>query len=287
MKYTFSFFFISLLIACNSTFEKTEEVKTQELQESKKDTLENPYFQIRIADSLLKDKTKKEVLLEVVKRFKGEDLDFGYVIDESNTSYLSATVKVGKFFDDEAYYAIIYTNMQGNTDIDVYKLENCVVEHKMAARDYYFLTDTIFDVNGDGTKDFLVEYYPLSGCCRRESYDIYLSPVAKKELVTSYIVLINPTFYPQEKLVRGVEYGHPGWAGLYKYCWRGEKLDTLEYIYPDPTSKGRTFIKTQMSHDSSQKRKKICLSSLPEEYKTVKDLDWFLLYDEGTFDSEQ
>ena len=132
--------------------------------------------------------------------------------------------------------------------------------------------------------------YPLSGCCRANGYDIYLSPAAKKEVVTNYIDLVNPTFYPQEKLIRGVQYGHPGWTGLYKYRWRGERLDTLEYIYPDPTTKGRAFIKMHTSSDFFLKRndirKGIRLPSLPEEYKTVEDLDWFLLYGEGTFDTD-
>ena len=82
----------------------------------------------------------------------------------------------------------------------------------------------------------------------------------------------------------------PGWTGLYKYRWRGERLDTLEYIYPDPTTKGRTFIKMHISTDFSYYRDDIKkgtrLPSLPQEYKTVEDLDWFLLYGEGTFDTD-
>ena len=138
----------------------------------------------------------------------------------------------------------------------------------MSGKDYHFPTDTIFDVNGDGTKDFLVKSYPLSGCCRANGYDIYLSPAAKKEVVTSHIDLTNPTFYPQEKLIRGVQYGHPGWTG--------ERLDTLEYIYPDPTTKGRTFIKMHTSTDLSRYRddmkKGTRLLSLPEEYKNSRRL---------------
>ena len=284
-----------VLVACNSTAEKPQENKPQgdkpqELQKSKKDTLERSYFEEQLADSLLLEKTKKEALLEVVKRFKGKDLDFSYVIEDSDTSYLAVTVQIKKYFEDEAYYAIIYTNMYGWEHIDIYKLGNQSIEHKVAGKEYHFPTDTIFDVNGDGTKDFLVKSHPLSSCCRANIYNIYLSPAAKKEVVTSYIDLVNPTFYPQEKLIRGVEYGHPGWTGLYKYRWRGERLDTLEYIYPNPTTKGCTFIKMHTSSDFFLKRNDIRkgtrLPSLPEEYKTVEDLDWFLLYGEGTFDTD-
>ena len=283
-----------VLVACNSTVEKSQENRSQEekyleLQKSKKDTLERSYFKEQLADSLFLEKTKKEALLEIEKRFKGKDLDFSYVIEDSDTCYLSVTVRIKKYFEDEAYYAIINTNMQGWEHIDIYKLGNQAIEHKMFGKDYYSPTDTIFDVNGDGTKDFLVKSYKLSGCCRANNYDIYLSPAAKKEVVTSHIDLTNPTFYPQEKLIRGVQYGHPGWTGLYKYRWRGEHLDTLEYIYPDPTTKGRTFIKMHTSTDFSYYRDDIKkgtrLPSLPQEYKTVEDLDWFLLYGEGVFNS--
>ena len=280
-------YLLLILVACNSTSNKVEFKRATELYESRKDTPEKPYFHRRIVDSLLKDKTKKEMLLELVKRFKGADLDFIHEIDEGDSSFPSITIRIRKYFEDEAYYAIIYTNFQGNTDIDIYKLASQVIEHRVSARNYYFPTDTIFDVNGDGTKDLLVKSYPSSGCCRANIYNIFLSPAAKREVITSYIHLVNPTFYPQEKLIRGVEYDQPGYAGLYKYRWRGEYLDTLEYIYPDPTTKGRSFIKTHTSAYFFDKKKGTHISSLPEEYKTVEDLDWFFLYDEGTFHNDK
>ena len=150
-------FLLVVLVACNSTVEKSQEDNSQELQKSKKDTFERSYFEEQLADSLFLEKTKKEALLEIEKRFKGKDLDFSYVIEDSDTCYLSVTVRIKKYFEDEAYYAIINTNMQGWEHIDIYKLGNQAIEHKMFGKDYYSPTDTIFDVNGDGTKDFLVK----------------------------------------------------------------------------------------------------------------------------------
>ena len=103
-----------VLIACNTTVEKPQEDKLQELQKSKKDTLKSLYFEEQLADSLLLEKTKKETLLEVVKRFKGKNLDFSYVIEDSDECYLAVTVQIKKYFEDEAYYAIIHTNMDGS-----------------------------------------------------------------------------------------------------------------------------------------------------------------------------
>ena len=130
-------YLLLILVACNSTSNKVEFKRATELYESRKDTLEKPYFHRRIVDSLLKDKTKKEMLLELVKRFKGADLDLIHEIDEGDSSNPSITIRIRKYFEDEAYYAIIYTNFQGNTDIDIYKLASQVIEHRVSARNYY------------------------------------------------------------------------------------------------------------------------------------------------------
>ena len=100
-------FLLVVLVACNSTVENSQEDNSQQLQKSKKDTLERSYFEEQLADSLFLEKTKKEALLEIEKRFKGKDLDFSYVIEDSDTCYLSVTVRIKKYFEDEAYYAII------------------------------------------------------------------------------------------------------------------------------------------------------------------------------------
>jgi len=58
-------FLLVVLVACNSTVEKSQEEKYQELQKSKKDTLERSYFKEQLANSLFLEKTKKEALLEI------------------------------------------------------------------------------------------------------------------------------------------------------------------------------------------------------------------------------
>ena len=74
---------------------------------------------------------------------------------------------------------------------------------------------------------------------------------------------------------------------LYKYRWRGEALDTLEYIRPDPTTKGKTFLKGRnLNLYGSTKEKEIHLTELPKEYQTVIDLDYFQDYTEEDFNSD-
>ena len=73
---------------------------------------------------------------------------------------------------------------------------------------------------------------------------------------------------------------------LYKYRWRGEALDTLEYILPDPTTKGKTFLKGRNLYGST-KEKEIHLTKLPKEYQTVIGLDYFLRYTQEDFNSDK
>ena len=73
---------------------------------------------------------------------------------------------------------------------------------------------------------------------------------------------------------------------LYKYRWRGEALDTLEYILPDVASKGKTFLKSRNLYGFT-KGKEIRLTKLPEEYQTVIGLDYFLRYTEEDFNSDK
>ncbi len=63
-----------------------------------------------------------------------------------------------------------------------------------------YLYDTIKDVDGDHQKDFLIHWYPSSGCCRRDIYDVYLYQKAKGNFTSGY-EFINPTFSPSEKII--------------------------------------------------------------------------------------
>ncbi|MDH6307446.1 hypothetical protein M2451_000595 [Dysgonomonas sp. PFB1-18] len=132
-----------------------------------------------------------------------------------------------------------------------------------------YIGDTIRDVNGDGLKDLDVWWYPSSGCCRRNVHDIYLSDAETGRLSDKY-EFINPTFYPKEKIIRGVGYGYEG--VLYKYKWNGTVVDTIEYIwqyadYEKPELKPQYF-------RISAKGDTVKIPAIPKEYLTVDDIDW-------------
>jgi hypothetical protein len=132
-----------------------------------------------------------------------------------------------------------------------------------------FLDSGIKDLNGDGFDDYFIHWYPSSGCCRRDVYDIYLYQTESRKF-TDGLQFINPTFSPKEHLVRGVDYGHPGDVGLYKYKWNGFKVDTIEFIFPDTTGKKYYLSKTREFGRSGK-----LLTAVPKEYEKIESYDWF------------
>ena len=135
-----------------------------------------------------------------------------------------------------------------------------------------FLDDKIKDVNGDYQKDLLIHWYPLSGCCRRDMYDVYLYQKNNGDFTKKYR-FINPTFYPTEKIIRGVGYGQPGDAELYKYKWNGLKVDTVELILPDTLSGKFHVFQHWKDFDNSKVGR--FLTDVPKEYSKIESYDWF------------
>jgi hypothetical protein len=139
-----------------------------------------------------------------------------------------------------------------------------------------YISDTLMDVDGDNYKDFLVHWYPSAGCCLADIYNVYLYQQQTGGFTKDY-EFINPTFSPHEKVIRGLEYGHPGEAGLYKYKWNGFGVDTIEFIYPDFGQK-RKFIRVTKSNYRPGKKERTVLNSLPKEYMKLDSIsvNWFL-----------
>ncbi len=136
-----------------------------------------------------------------------------------------------------------------------------------------FTADTLYDVNGDGREDFLVNWYGSSGCCLKNFYDVYLSKV--DGTFSEKYEFINPTFSPAEKIIRGVCYGQPGETELYKYRWNGDAVDTLEYIYPNPNKKGAYLKSGSLPWHKKTNDTIVHLNAVPPEYTGIYGYDWF------------
>lgn len=137
-----------------------------------------------------------------------------------------------------------------------------------------FVSDTLRDANGDGFKDYALRSYSGSGCCRRNVDTVRLFDPSSGGFAPAF-ELMNPTYYPAEHLVRGVEYGHPGEVPLYTSRFAGLAApERLECVFRAREQPGR-YIRGRCDQDDYEPQGDT-LDALPAEYESVEDLDWFM-----------
>lgn len=227
---------------------------TKEQESNSKEQLEEERRQ-QILDSINFDRTLS-LGLQIANKKKDKN-KFTFQSD-------SLTIRYGYLFTPNEKHLIIRRTFPIAVQTDIYKLQNnefvnvCSKEmHPMA-----FIDDTIQDVNGDNLGDYLFHWYPMSGCCERNVYDVFL--LNENGDFTNEIEFINPIFSAKEKVVRGRRYGHE--APLYKFKWNGFKIDTIEFVYfPSDMKKGK-YIKRK--HENVNEKGEV-LKKLPEEYRKI------------------
>lgn len=228
-------------------------------------------------DSIYKVKVLEEALSYADKH---KDHPFHHrffcnVIGTDTGENVTVNMRYGHLFNNDDHHLIISREyMYGK--IDVYLLKNGRFEHQLSNEaGMQYLENNCRDINGDGAKDFVSHWYPTSGCCRRNVYQVYLyQPVSHS--FTSMYEFLNPTFDPKARLIRGVEYGHPGETGLYKYRWNGLNIDTIEYIYRLKRKNG-VYIRTKHQIYMPDSSEGIVFRSMPSEYRRIDDYDWFVM----------
>lgn len=201
---------------------------------------------------------------------------------EYNVIYDSVSTRVE--INSDYYFSRYFTHLIIRRDesnamyIDIFYKKNNrfknVLSHEQWSLTY--VNDTIWDINGDGFKDFVVNWYGATGCCLKGFSDVYLLRQNKKDF-TDQFEFINPTFAPDEKIVRGVCYGHPGETPLYKYKWNQYKVDTLEYVYFEKDENGNRTGKILISNNEPSGIFIILnrLNKVPVEYTKIQGYDWF------------
>jgi hypothetical protein len=208
-----------------------------------------------IADSINLAKTLEKAL-KIVNNKRDNDKF------EIQTDTLS--IYYGHLFSTAEKHVIIKRTFAYGVYIDIYKLKNDsfkpVCSKKADA--LTFIGDTIQDINGDGLKDYLFHWYPESGCCMRNVYDVFLQK--KDGDFTDETEFINPVFSAKEKTIRGICYGWS--APYYQYKWNGYIVDTVEYIYRSDSIKNKQFIKRK---HFNEKEKGEILNQLPDEYMNL------------------
>lgn len=276
-------FILILFTACRQSEQKNINIrKTEETNNKPKELLTAVERQKQIAEENRIDSLRFEMALQDAFKiarpvFKSDHFKKEYELQPDDSSFsIKTELLIGHLFDDDKKYFLIRRHAPWGpleTYINLYEIIEGKANKLIERRQHGYIHDTIFDVNGDNYKDFLVHWYPAVGCCRRDIYNVYLNQ-PEKGIFTSDYEFINPTFSAKEKIIRGIEYGHPGEAELYKYKWNGLKVDTIEFIYPDFETKNR-FIKTKRNTSRFDK-KGIVLKVVPKEYHSIKSYDWFL-----------
>jgi hypothetical protein len=203
--------------------------------------------------------------------------EYEATLDSENS--VKIEINLDKHFSKLFPHLIIHRHSPNVIFIDIYSCGNNkfkkVISHEQWAMTY--VNDTIRDINGDGLKDFMVNWYGANGCCLKAFSNVYLLRRDKKAFSRNF-EFINPTFSPKEKIIRGVCYGHPGETEIYKYKWKGEKVDTMEYVSYEKNKKGektgKVIVSSDRPHGDSFKVLRR-LNSVPNEYKKIEGFDWF------------
>ena len=228
-------------------------------------------------DSIRQNKVMKAAMTIAKQNISKDYYENSYESFPDDSSYAVTTELIlGNLFAKDKKHLLIRRIVPWCTFLDLYLIKNdsllSVISREQCVMTY--IGDTIFDANGDNLKDFVVHWYPSSGCCIANTYNVYLYNSYTGTFSKDF-EFINPTFSPNEKIIRGVGYGHPGEVGLYKYKWRGMQIDTLEFIYPNAGKQG-TYIKTKKQAYKPSEKEGIKLSSIPKEYQSIESYDWFI-----------
>ena len=206
-----------------------------------------------------------------------------YAARSADCTYVTQVqLRQGDLFGNGKSYLIVRRKKSGTVDVDVFAAGR-KPQHLIAfgGIPFTYVGNTIRDVNGDGTKDFVVDTYGSSGCCLKAFSAVYLARPDGRSF-SEPVDFTNPTFFPDEQVVRGVAYGYRGIAPLYKKKWEGENLEDVEYVFFETDTalvRSGRIIRAD-SDDVTQAKKVEYLKEIPKEYESIFGFDWFLGKDE-------
>ncbi len=285
----------SFMYACvqAQTTKNTDQIT--EVEQSKTSESDDYWEQ----DSLKKLNTVNEIIKHITTNKHKNHIEKSY--KEEDPSYkgrmtFNSYYCYGNIFSKHHKHLYIKIGSQYETQYQVYLLKDNTCKQQIFYKESNntLIGDTIIDRNGDGFKDLDIEWYAMAGCCLREAHEVYLCK--PDGTFTNNYRFINPTFNTKSKIIRGVDYGHPGQTPLYKYKWNGfNAVDTIEYIYPNPKDTiNYSFIKVKSwkqfeeLSDSDNNSSFFILKDLPAEYLNPQNLkedylDWFLWYNPNNF----
>jgi hypothetical protein len=166
-------------------------------------------------------------------------------------------------------FAISYGQTNSSLKVKAYK----VIASLKKQNDYPGTgKDTLIDLNSDGYKDILIEFYSIAGTGLKNGILVCLYDRAKKKFESCEQLnhLANPTFYFSEGIVVGYYLGGNNGSAT-KLKWHGKGLDTIESIDINVMVKKnevKAFKLVSYNYITKKKTTKILdMMHLPEEYR--------------------
>lgn len=224
-----------------------------------------------------------EAVLQDALKMAGQHFDKNSFRKEydilTDSDFVRVDINLDHHFTKATPHLIIKRTDAGKVYIDIYSKDEKAFQKVIShiQENITYVNDTIRDINGDGLKDFVVNWYGSAGCCLKGFSNVYLLRSGEKEF-SANLEFINPTFSPKEKMIRGICYGQPGETEMYKFKWNGETVDTLEYVSYERSAKGKTgkiLITDRRPYDDQYKVLKT-LRFPPLEYRNIEGYVWFV-----------
>ena len=191
---------------------------------------------------------------------------------KENVENDSLTLLTGQVFSNSINHKFIRLSNFSGTYIQVYSDKDNYEEPIFSERLGWmnFVSDSIFDINGDKVTDLTIHWYPSSGCCLADIYDCYIYD-EKTDQFSEKIEIPNPTFYPNRSLTFSMTYGHPGETEFYEFKWTKNTLDTLNsYKWNDRTHEH--LILTDFKSGT-----KTDLDEIPIKLEELYGFEWFMM----------
>lgn len=275
---------IFLCILCFSCAKNGETKKKNSVHEEVKPVLtDEQQWQEEIKkDSILLQKVLDSAVYQVKLHRNEEVFTTRYAEVRDSFPFAKVDITLGKLFSEKHKHAIIRRATSGEIHYNIFHVSDDEVKEVLYHEQWEitYVSDTIRDINGDKIKDFVINSYGSSGCCLKAASQVYLLQDETQKFA-EVVGFTNPTFFPKEGVIRGVNYGHPGETSMYTYKWNGAVVDTLEFVYFQKNPKGEKTGKIIRSNkkfyfDKSKDRVDQVLHKIPKEYRNIYGYDWFL-----------
>lgn len=241
--------------------------------------IEYDYFDNELQDIPLQNRPSIE-MIDTMYHFDADD--YIPVKISFNKGYLFDSNFVHMIFTTKNRMDIFVRNRFGN-DISHELLKDSMYTNVVTCQvNSEIIYSSVYDVNGDGFSDIVIGLKDEGGCCLAKTTRVYLY-LPHCGGFTPYYEFMNPTFFPAERKIRGIAYGHPGQVPLYEKEWIGVTVKDLRYIYPNDKDTLNYTFRSYRKKDFDDNDMGELLKRLPKEFEIINDIQWFNNYNPSDF----